>query len=75
MAATQTPCLHGTEILGQCAPAQPDNGQDTSVLSAVTTAMENHQYSYASSRLAAILSQWSVTTLGGGTLNAVSLKP
>jgi hypothetical protein len=68
--------LYGTEILAACAPAYPDNGQNTTVLATVTTAMQTHQYSMATSRLSAILSQWNMAGLAGCTLaDGASLVP
>jgi hypothetical protein len=68
--------LYGTEVLAACAPVYPDNGQNSTVLAAVTTAMQNHQYSVASGRLSAILSQWNSASLAGCTLaDGASLIP
>jgi hypothetical protein len=68
--------LFGTEMLGACAPIPPDNGQNITAVTAATTAMQNHQYSLASTSLAAILSQWSMSTLCGSKLSGlVSLIP
>jgi hypothetical protein len=71
--------LYGTEMLGACAPAYPDNGQDSSqfvtVLSNATIAMQNHQYSLASAGMSAILTPWNATGLQGCSLTGGSLKP
>jgi hypothetical protein len=61
--------LYGTEVLGGCAPAYPDNPQDDNdVLYAATVAMENHQYSLAGTKLSSILAQWNKVGMQGCTL-------
>jgi len=65
--------LYGTEILGACAPVYPDNSQNNDVLAAVTTAMQNRQYSLTSTRMSAILSEWNTISLSGGDLIGGSL--
>lgn len=67
--------LYGTEMLGACAPIYPDNGQNTNVLTAATTAMQNHQYSLASAGMSAILSHWNAMSLQGCSLVGGSLVP
>ena len=66
--------LYGTEILGACAPIYPDNGQNTTVLTLATIAMQNHQYSLASAGMSAILTQWNTTGIRGCHLTGGSLN-
>jgi hypothetical protein len=67
--------LYGTEMPGACVPVNPNNGQNTGVLYAATTAMQNHQYSLASAGISAILSSWNRTSLRGCSLVGGALVP
>jgi hypothetical protein len=65
--------LFETEILAQCAPVYPDNGENTVVLTAATNAMENGQFSVASLSHAAIVSQWGAGRMAGATVGGAHM--
>jgi len=67
--------LYGTEMLGACAPTNPDNGQSVNTFIPATAAMLNHQYSLASTGMSAILSSWNKASLRGCSLAGGSLIP
>jgi len=66
--------LYPANIVAACAPTYPDNpNDDNGVLSTVTQAIEQQQYSLTGRGLSTILAQWNKSGVNGAILSGVSL--
>jgi len=66
------------DLLSAVQPVLPSGGHGRvwfdSTLANATTAMQNRQFSAASSRMAAVLSQWAMSCLAAGALSGIQVN-